>query len=268
MPLRSRRPWLALVALIAASCSAGSQVSVQAETSTTTAPDEGVVVSSSSLGTIDFAEPDDDTDEAEEAPPERTVVGEAVTPSVTVHQTPEGEEVRSLANPTVNGGPLVFQVLTDPPDGEWLEVALPIRPNGSTGWVHRDQISLSSNPYRIEIDTSTYSIVVTKAGTPVLESTVAVGTGDTPTPYGEFYVIELLEPSSPDGPYGPFAFGLSGFSEVLESFAGGEGVIGIHGTDAPHELGSEVSHGCIRVSNEVVSAMAEWLPLGTPVQIY
>jgi lipoprotein-anchoring transpeptidase ErfK/SrfK len=96
---------------------------------------------------------------------------------------------------------------------------------------------------------------------------VAIGTGATPTPLGRFYIIELLQPPDPTGPYGPFAFGLSGFSETLTSFAGGDGVIGIHGTNDPVALGTDVSHGCIRMANDVIETLAGVIPLGTPVAI-
>jgi lipoprotein-anchoring transpeptidase ErfK/SrfK len=56
-------------------------------------------------------------------------------------------------------------------------------------------------------------------------------------------------------------------SDVLQSFGGGPGEIGIHGTDAPDSVGASVSHGCIRVSNVTIVALAKLLPLGTPVVI-
>jgi lipoprotein-anchoring transpeptidase ErfK/SrfK len=103
----------------------------------------------------------------------------------------------------------------------------------------------------------------------VLRAPVGVGTTDTPTPGGRYYLKELLQPPTPDGPYGPYAYGLSGFSNVLTSFAGGEGVIGIHGTDAPDLVGTDVSNGCLRLANDVVVRLVEevGLPLGTPVVI-
>ena len=67
--------------------------------------------------------------------------------------------------------------------------------------------------------------------------------------------------------YGPFALGLSGYSEVLSEFGGGDGQIGIHGTDDPSTIGQAVSHGCIRVPNDVITRLNEVLPLGTPVVI-
>ncbi len=94
-----------------------------------------------------------------------------------------------------------------------------------------------------------------------------MGKSTTPTPPGEYYLTELIRPSNPDGVYGPYAFGLSAFSETLKSFAGGPGQLGLHGTNEPDKVGTDVSHGCIRLTNDVISKLARTLPLGTPVQI-
>lgn len=212
-------------------------------------------------------------------PPPAVIVAHATGPSIVVRSAPAdaAEPVVELPNPTEVGGPLAFQVVesvSDDPErmeaaaqGRWLEVHLPIRPNGSTGWVRRDEVELSRNPFRIEIDTGDHRLEIFRENEPWLGTTVAIGTGETPTPIGEFYIIELLQPPSPDGVYGPFAFGLSGFSETLTSYAGGDGVIGIHGTNDPAALGTDVSHGCIRVANQTIEAMAGVIPLGTPVII-
>ncbi len=177
--------------------------------------------------------------------------------------------VSELTNPTQVGGPLVFRAVATEVDldDEWLEVHLPVRPNGTTGWVRRDQVSLSSNPYRIEVDVDGHQLQVFSGDELWMQAPVAIGTGDTPTPIGEFYIVELLQPPSPGGPYGTYAFGLSGFSETLTDFAGGDGVIGIHGTNDPSSLGSNVSHGCVRLANDVIGELAGVLPLGTPVII-
>lgn len=211
-------------------------------------------------------------------PAERGVIVALVTgPSITARAGPSSDEavVAELDNPTEVGGPLVFQLVDDRVDvrrtegdpDDWVEVHLPVRPNGTTGWVPLDRLELSRNDYRIEIDAGDHRLEVWRGGERWIETTVAIGTGATPTPRGEFYVIELLQPPDPTGLYGPFAFGLSGFSETLTSFRGGDGVIGIHGTDEPEALGTDVSHGCVRVDNEVITAMAGVIPLGTPVVI-
>ncbi|MGF1600121.1 MAG: L,D-transpeptidase [Acidimicrobiales bacterium] len=200
--------------------------------------------------------------------PGGTVVATAAVDEVVahVHPTASSDVVARLAHPRPLGGPLVL-VVVGPLDGPWLEVELPIRPNGSTGWISVDDVTLSRNPYRIDIDVDTHRLLVTDDGRVVLETMVAIGTGATPTPLGSFYLTELVQPPDPTGPYGTYAYGLSGYSETLESFNGGDGVVGIHGTDEPGSLGTDVSHGCVRVANDTIEQMASFLPLGTRVVI-
>lgn len=152
-------------------------------------------------------------------------------------------------------------------DGEWIEVFLPIRPNGSRGWIRLEGTSLSRNPYRITIDRSRFELEVFKEGEVIASATIAIGAGETPTPVGLFYTDRLYRVPDPDGPYGPFAFGLSGFSEEIFDFNGGPGIIGIHGTNDSSAFGSEVSHGCVRIPNELIVELASIIPLATPVEI-
>lgn len=208
-----------------------------------------------------------------DVPASVTVVGTATVPKLTARAEPNdgAKAVASLTNPIQSGTPLVVQVVpgsAGSPDGEWLEVQLPVEPNGTTGWVRKSEVQLSSTPYRIYVDRASYSLQVYDQGQLWIDTTIAVGTGDTPTPVGDFYLLELLKPPNPKGDYGPYAFGLSGFSEVLDGFAGADtAVIGIHGTNDPSALGTDVSHGCIRVDNSVITEMATTVPLGTPVRI-
>ena len=60
---------------------------------------------------------------------------------------------------------------------------------------------------------------------------------------------------------------MSAFSEVLSTFGGGPGQIGLHGTDDEASIGQSVSHGCIRLSNADITELAQLLPLGTPLTI-
>ncbi len=213
---------------------------------------------------------------AEPTPAERvdtsgsgTLVGHAIVPLVRarVAPDPEADEVAGLAHPTERGVPLVFQVLSPPSDG-WVEVLLPVRPNGTTGWVRADELELTRNRYRLDLDVVARRLTVLQDDEVLVETSVAIGTGATPTPIGDFFLTELLRPPDPAGAYGPFAYGLSGFSETLDSFNGGPGIIGIHGTNRPDLLGTDVSHGCVRVHNDVIAEMATYLPLGTPVSIH
>jgi lipoprotein-anchoring transpeptidase ErfK/SrfK len=76
---------------------------------------------------------------------------------------------------------------------------------------------------------------------------------------------------SADPAYGPWAFGLSGFSETLTTFNGGQGQLGLHGTNQPEKIGTRVSSGCIRLKNEDIEKLVSEVqnsPQGIPVQVY
>jgi lipoprotein-anchoring transpeptidase ErfK/SrfK len=164
--------------------------------------------------------------------------------------------------------PLVFLVKDTPDtDCEWIEVYLPVRPNGTSGFVKRTDVTLQSNPYRIEVRLGEFNLKVYEANEVIMDTTIAEASDNTPTPGGLYYTTELVKTANPGGAYGPYAYGLSGFSEVLQTFNGGPGQLGIHGTNQPQLLGTKVSHGCIRMSNEDITTLAGILPLGVPVEI-
>ncbi len=204
--------------------------------------------------------------ESEPAEPQGALVAQAVPDQVQVFGTAgEDQLLATLENPNENGAPLVF--LVDEDQGEWLKVLLPVRPNGSTGFIRAADVTVAENPYSIDVALSEHRLVVTKGDEVIADEAIGVGTASTPTPGGRYYLKELLQPPDPNGAYGPYAYGLSGYSNVLEEFNGGTGVIGIHGTNEPEAIGTDVSHGCIRMSNEAITELAGILPLGTPVHI-
>jgi hypothetical protein len=151
--------------------------------------------------------------------------------------------------------------------GDWVRVFLPTRPNGSQGWVKRRAVRVYTNGYRLVVRLRSHQLRLWRGDRLLARYPVAVGTRSTPTPRGLYYIVELLQPSNPNGSYGPYSFGLSAHSNVLKRFAGGDGRVGLHGTNQPDLVGSNVSHGCIRLRNAAVRRLAKILPLGTPVYI-
>ncbi len=181
-----------------------------------------------------------------------------------------GAPVEHLTNPTDGNGtkvaPVVFLARgAYDPASDWIEVFLPVRPNGSTGWVRAADATVTTHTWRIRVSLGAHHIDVWNGAEEVLSAPIGVGTGETPTPGGLFYIRSLIASTNPV--YGPYAYGLSGFSDVHQSFNGGPGDIGIHGTDDPSAIGTDVSNGCIRLRNEDISALAQVLPYGTPVEI-
>ena len=163
-------------------------------------------------------------------------------------------------------------LVTDEPEAEdckWLNVMLPIRPNGSTGWVKRSDVRVEGHVFRIEVYLNDFNLKAYKGDEVILDASIGVASENRPTPGGLYYTTELLR--SADPAYGPWAFGLSGFSEVLTTFNGGQGQLGLHGTDQPDKIGTRVSSGCIRLENaNIEKLVAEFgnTTQGIPVQVY
>jgi len=195
-----------------------------------------------------------------------SVVAQATGTFVSVYRSPYAKRpFLHVASPNADGTPAVFLVKSR--RAGWERVYLPRRPNGSTGWVKDSQVALALDPYRVQVSLGRHRVTVWKSNKLILDEPAGVGRSVLPTPRGTYYIVELLKQANPNGLYGPYAFGLSAFSNVLYNFGSGPGEIGLHGTDDPAGLGTNVSHGCIRISNQAITKLASLLPLGTPVQI-
>jgi lipoprotein-anchoring transpeptidase ErfK/SrfK len=204
------------------------------------------------------------------APPGRdsSVVARARTASIAVYAHPgAARPQRTLTRRTLEGRrlPIVFRVVGK--RGAWLHVAVPARPNNGRAWIRRSAVRLARTDYRVVVKLKEHRLVAYEGTHTVLRTRIGVGRSLSPTPTGTYFVTDLLRPPDPKGFYGPYAFGLSAYSPVYTSFAGGDGQIGIHGTDEPSALGHDVSHGCIRLRNADITRLARTLPLGTPVTI-
>jgi lipoprotein-anchoring transpeptidase ErfK/SrfK len=176
--------------------------------------------------------------------------------------------VTKLSNRTEYNIPRTFLVTDHTSHPGWLNVLLPIRPNGSSGWIRASDVTLGSSEYEIKVELAAHKLTLLKLGQPVLESAVVVGSDKTPTPPGKFYVTDPLDlHNNSNAGYGVFALGISGFSDVLTSFKGGPGQLAVHGTNSPELVGQNVSNGCVRVPNDIIEQIAAQAPLGTPVTI-
>jgi lipoprotein-anchoring transpeptidase ErfK/SrfK len=203
------------------------------------------------------------------APVPRSTVATATVPVVNVYDDPGAPApARSLEHPIrPQGTPLVFLVVEEQP--EWLKVLVPVRPNGTTGWIRTSDVTLASHTFRILVELGAHRLTVWKGNDVFAVEPIGVGRQEAPTPGGVFYTLQLLKTveEQDQRAYGPYAYALSGFSEVLTSFMGGEGRLAIHGTSDPSSVGQDVSHGCIRMTNEAITRLVTELPLGVPVEV-
>jgi lipoprotein-anchoring transpeptidase ErfK/SrfK len=177
-----------------------------------------------------------------------------------------GVETRTVPADTILGTPTVMPVLEGPVGG-WVKLSLPGRPNESNGWARADQFEFSHVDQRIEVDLSALSLTFYEKGDPVITTPVAIGSPTNPTPAGEFFLTDIVALTDPSGPWGPYALGLSARSDTITEFNGGDGIIGIHGTNRPDRIGEPVSLGCVRVPNEIIAQIAGRVQLGIPVSI-
>ncbi len=150
----------------------------------------------------------------------------------------------------------------------WWKVLLPVRPNGTVGWVEATTVKTRLVRERIVVDLASNTLTLMVNGKATRTESVATGTSGTPTPDGLFFVKSIVPQTNPAGGRGPFVLVLSAFSDVLNSFDGGQGAVGIHGTSAPGKLGQDVSHGCVRTKNDAIVYFAKNLRPGTPVEIH
>jgi lipoprotein-anchoring transpeptidase ErfK/SrfK len=153
---------------------------------------------------------------------------------------------------------------------EWVKLLLPVRPNGSAGWVPRDRVALGRTRYWIDIRTSARQVTVYRDGRRVRRFRAVVGAPATPTPLGLAAIYERNRQPDPGGFLGPWAMPLTIMSNVHFNFGGGPGRIGIHGragASLADPLGSARSNGCIRIDNRHASWIARKVPLGTPVLV-
>ncbi len=150
----------------------------------------------------------------------------------------------------------------------WVEVLLPMRPNGTRGWVPQDVLVVSRTKIRVAIDLSERKLRVFRAGKRVMSASIAIGKPATPTPTGpNFAIAERIDTNMPGGFLGPIVLPLTGFSETLNEFAGGDGRVAIHGTSLPALIGTQASHGCMRMRNDDIVRLARLATPGTPVAI-
>ncbi len=249
-----RRALTVLLLVVLAACGGGGDPAPTAQPGTTSTTVETTTVPEPTTTTLGYP------------------VYEAATaevPRVAVYDSPDSPQPsRTFASPNpIYGGGTIRVFLVRENQGDWLNVYLPARPNGSTGWIRKSDVTLSSHSFRMVVQLGARRLQAYDKNDMVFDEPIAVGNSATPSTLGTFYTTELIIPVGQPA-YGPYAWGLSAYSEVLYDFGGGDGQMGIHGTNDPSSIGRAVSNGCIRLSNDSITRLVEMLPVaGVPVEI-
>jgi hypothetical protein len=155
--------------------------------------------------------------------------------------------------------------------GEWIKVRLPERPNGSTAWIKKSGVKITSTPWRVVVRRGMTDLTIYWKGFPYRTFPVGLGKASTPTPLGSFY-LGVIEPQ-PNGSNGWYAYASTAHSEAIQSWQGsGDAVIAIHGpvsAASDRQIGSRgtyISNGCVRMHMADLEQM-KVVPLGTPIDI-
>ena len=175
-----------------------------------------------------------------------------------VYAAPDGRPFAKVT-PTQMGE--TWLPVIDRRDG-WVQVLLPSRPNGSTGWVKAASVEEARTPYLIRVHVGSRELELFEDGSLVGSWPVAVGAPETPTPTGRTFLLGSIVDANQS--YSPVILPLGSHSDTLDSYGGGPGTVALHGWPDDSVFGTAVSHGCIRVPAEALDQLTQ-VPLGTLV---
>lgn len=150
---------------------------------------------------------------------------------------------------------------------EWLQVRALRNRTQVDVWIPRWATRRVWLDYRIAIDLSSRRTTVYRRGEVVKRFRVVIGKRSTPTPTGNFYVVDRVRlPSS--WAQRKMALPISAFSGVLKTFDGGIGQIALHPRALLRDrVGTAASNGCIRFNDSEMAWLVKRIPRGTPVEI-
>lgn len=205
-----------------------------------------------------------------DAPPDvnrsQTPSGHVVHPTATVpvYSAPGGAAIAALPAKQVTSDTWVPVIAQEP---GWLQVLLPVRPNGSSGWLSTQDTSLehATSPYLVSVDRSSFQLTLHRDGVLIGRWTIGIGKPGAETPPGRTFLLASLV--DPHQRFSPVILPLGTHSASLETFGGGPGTTGIHGWPTPDVFGKPSSDGCVRIPADALQRLSTEVPLGTPVLI-
>lgn len=187
-----------------------------------------------------------------------------------VHPRSSSRRRALLRDYTEDGFPEVYLLLRQYADARgqvWVELRVPMRPNGTMGWVRRSALAqFTLTHWKIVVDRRGLRMRVYWDGKPRWAGPVGIGKRSTPTPPGNFWIRERFKIRDRNSPYWPYALGTADYS-TLTDWPGG-GIVGIHGDwHEPQLIPGRPSHGCMRLHDADAAWLATHVSLGTPLLI-
>jgi lipoprotein-anchoring transpeptidase ErfK/SrfK len=191
----------------------------------------------------------------------------------------EARSAPSLSAPTLGaiddttpytGSTMVLPVVSHKVDSsgrQWLQVRIPYRSKVPMAWIPASDTVARSLTFHLVVELGARRLDVFHYGRLIHEFPVVVGKPSTPTPSGQFFIVERVRMYS-SWADGQWALATSDYSNVLQEFEGGDGQIALHAkAELVGTLGTAVSHGCVRLADGVAAELAGEIPNGTPLTI-
>lgn len=147
---------------------------------------------------------------------------------------------------------------------DWVQVLLPSKPNGSTGWLRSRDVQEAHSRFVVKVHLGSHELELIEDGRLVGSWPVAIGAPATPTPTGRTFVLGQI--TDKKQPFSPVILPLGSHSDTLDSYGGGPGTVALHGWTDPAVFGQSVSHGCVRVPDDALELLRT-VPTGTPVMV-
>ncbi|WP_343942700.1 L,D-transpeptidase, partial [Pseudonocardia zijingensis] len=177
-----------------------------------------------------------------------------------VRDAPDGRPIARME--TTQFGDTWLPVIAEQPG--WVQVLLPSKPAGSTGWMRADDVERAITPYVIRVHLGSKKLELVREGNVVDEWSVGIGKDDTPTPTGRTFLLGAFADENQH--YSPVILPLGTHSPTHDTYGGGPGTVAIHTWPDSSVFGQAISDGCIRVPQDALSQLDD-VPLGTLVII-
>ena len=177
-----------------------------------------------------------------------------------VHDAPGGRPFARMESTQI--GDTWLPVIAE--EGDWVQVLLPSKPNGSTGWLRSGDLERARSPSVVAVHLGSKRLELTRDGQVVDEWTVGIGKASAPTPTGRTFLLGAFSDDAQD--YSPVILPLGTHSPTLDTFGGGPGTVAIHTWPTDDVFGTASSDGCIRVPSDALDQLSG-VPLGTLVMI-
>lgn len=155
--------------------------------------------------------------------------------------------------------------------GRWVRVQLPVRPNGTAGWVRAEDVRVVATRIRFEVHVGARRFEIWRGTRRIASWPAGVGRPGTPTPIGRFAIQDPVR-TLPEwrGVYGGYTLVLTAHSPTLTSFMGAPPRVAIHGAGSGRSwrVGQASSFGCVILSEPSLAMAARYARPGTPVIVH